>query len=138
MNLPLGKPSAYRDEYDPELLCPFPRRPAHGTRLAEALRSVVLMFGMPTNSLGWLRRHAGGGHGEFRFPCTSTFLIESKSLSFISILSTRLLCRFARVAAVLERDCLGQRRTVAITLKPLGPAAVGHRRPSGRCLTIST
>ncbi len=80
-SLPLGKQTAYTSEYDPDLLCPFPRQvkrdeigvagalPFHGVDLWNAYElSWLTPSGKPVVAMG-----------EFRFPCTSANLIESKS-----------------------------------------------------------
>jgi 7-cyano-7-deazaguanine reductase len=81
LNLPLGKPAAYRDEYDPELLCPFPRAP----KRVELGLAGALPFGgydlWNAYELSWLtpKGQPVVAMAEFRFPCTSPYLIESKS-----------------------------------------------------------
>ena len=79
--LPLGKATVYISEYDPGLLCPVPRR----------LKRDELGLGAPLPftgfdiwnafELSWLTPKGKPvvAMGEFRFPCSSTNLIESKS-----------------------------------------------------------
>ncbi len=106
-SLPLGKPTSYQDRYDASLLCPFPRRikrdeiglhdtlPFSGQDLWTAYElSWLNLKGKPVVALG-----------EFRFPCTSTNLIESKS--FKLYLNSYNQTRFAdvtRVTAQLSED----------------------------------
>jgi len=79
--LPLGKATPYKAEYDPQLLCPFPRkvkRDEIGINGALPFSGYDIWNGF---ELSWLN---GKGKpvvamGEFRFPCESLNLIESKS-----------------------------------------------------------
>jgi 7-cyano-7-deazaguanine reductase len=79
--LPLGKSTAYVSEYDPQLLCPFPRQvkrdvigvteelPFHGYDIWNPFElSWLNLKGKPIVAMG-----------EFHFPCESPNLIESKS-----------------------------------------------------------
>ena len=80
-NIPLGKASAYVSEYDPALLCPFPRQvkrdeigvltelPFTGADLWNAYE------------ISWLNRKGlpQVAMARFSFACESPFLIESKS-----------------------------------------------------------
>jgi len=80
-NLPLGQKSAYLSQYDPSLLCPFPRqlkREEIGINGTLPFLGVDIWNGY---ELSWL-----GGRGlprvalgRFSFDCRSPFLIESKS-----------------------------------------------------------
>ena len=80
-SLLLGKTTAYKTEYDPQLLCPFPRQ------LKRDAIGVVdaLPFGgydiWNAFELSWLNAKGKPvvAMGEFRFPCESPYLIESKS-----------------------------------------------------------
>ena len=79
--LPLGKATVYKSEYDPGLLCPVPRKlkrdeigltgalPFHGVDIWNAYE------------MSWLTRKGKPvvAMGEFRVPCESPCLIESKS-----------------------------------------------------------
>ena len=80
-NIPLGKTSAYISEYDPALLCPFPRQlkrdeigvvaelPFAGSDLWNAYElSWLNSKGLPQVAMA-----------RFSFACESPFLIESKS-----------------------------------------------------------
>ena len=79
--LPLGKPSIYKTEYDPKLLCSFPR---------QIKRDVIGVTGdLPFDGydiwnafeLSWLNIKGKPvvAMGEFHIPCESYNLIESKS-----------------------------------------------------------
>ncbi len=79
--LPLGKDTTYTTEYDPQLLCPFPR---------QVKRDVIGITGEPpfggydiwnAFELSWLNPKGKPvvAMGEFHFPCESQNLIESKS-----------------------------------------------------------
>ena len=138
-NLPLGKPTSYRDEYDPALLCPFPRQPK---RAELGLQTELPFHGIDlwnAYELSWL-----DGQGkpvvamaEFRFPCTSPFLIESKSFKlYLNSLNQTRFADFAAVATTLERD-LGKAggAPVAVRLLPLAEL-IGTSLATlpGRCL----
>jgi 7-cyano-7-deazaguanine reductase len=81
-HLPLGKPTAYQDSYNPALLCPFPRQ----VKRDELGLTGTLPFGgsdlWTAYELSWLNSRGKPvvALGEFRVPCTSPNLIESKSL----------------------------------------------------------
>ncbi|MCD6186662.1 MAG: NADPH-dependent 7-cyano-7-deazaguanine reductase QueF [Desulfuromusa sp.] len=79
--LPLGKTTSYKTEYDPQLLCPFPR---------QVKRDVIGITGeLPFGGydiwnafeLSWLNPKGKPvvTMGEFHIPCESPNLIESKS-----------------------------------------------------------
>jgi 7-cyano-7-deazaguanine reductase len=80
-SLPLGKTTEYISEYDPQLLCPFPR---------QVKRDVIGVTGeLPFGGydiwnafeLSWLNQKGKPvvAMGEFHVPCESPNLIESKS-----------------------------------------------------------
>ena len=109
-HLPLGKPTLYRDTYDPSLLCPFPRQ----VKRDEIGLGHILPFSgydlWTAYELSWLD---GKGKpvvaiGEFRFACDSPFLIESKS--FKLYLNSFNQTRYPDAAAVAEqiREDLGR------------------------------
>ena len=106
-DLPLGKRSDYRDDYDPGLLCPFPRAPKRNELgLAEALPFAGFDL-WNAYELSWLT--PGGkpvvAMAEFRFPCTSKFLVESKSFKlYLNSLNQTRFADVATVSAVIERD----------------------------------
>ena len=74
--------SYYEDQYDPALLCPFPRRVK---REELGIREGELPFGgydiWNAYELSWLTPSGKPvvGMAEFRFPCSTPNLIESKS-----------------------------------------------------------
>jgi 7-cyano-7-deazaguanine reductase len=122
-NLPLGKPTDYRDEYDPALLCPFPRAP----KRAELRLGATLPFAgfdlWNAYELSWLNP-AGKpvvAMAEFRFPCTSAFLIESKSFKlYLNSFNQTRFTDVAAVAAVIERDLtMACGASVTVRLLPL-------------------
>jgi len=83
VDLPLGKQSAYVSTYSPELLRAIPR---HSARLALGIDSAQLpFFGEDVwnaYELSWLNNKGKPevACAEFRFPCESPAIIESKSL----------------------------------------------------------
>ena len=78
---PLGKPSAYADQYDPSLLFPLPREPK---RSEIGITGSVPFLGADlwtAFELSWLnlkgKQHVAIAH--ITIPCESTHIIESKS-----------------------------------------------------------
>ena len=139
VNLPLGKPTVYRDEYDPALLCPFPRQP----KRAELGLGADLPFAgfdlWNAYELSWLTP-AGKpvvAMAEFRFPCTSPCLIESKSLKlYLNSFNQTRFTDPAAVAAIIEAD-LGSAcgAAVSVTLRSLAATTgAGLVDLPGRCL----
>jgi 7-cyano-7-deazaguanine reductase len=138
-DLPLGKPAAYRDEYDAGLLCPFPRAP----KRRELGLGDDLPFGgfdlWNAYELSWL---APGGKpvaamAEFRVPCSSPFLIESKSFKlYLNSLNQTRFADAAALAAVIERDLAeASGAPVAVRLLPLSAGAgTALADLPGRCL----
>lgn len=79
---PLGKATTYPERYDPALLFPLDRseqRKAIGMRGALPFAGIDLWTAY---EISWLDRHGKPGIaiGEFRVPCASPKLVESKSL----------------------------------------------------------
>lgn len=124
--LPLGRETAYVEKYDPDLLCPVPRAP----KRRELGLDGALPFGgfdvWNAYELSWL---APGGKpaaaiGEFRFPCTSPNLVESKSFKlYLNSFNQSTFASFATVAAHLVHD-LGKAcgAPVGLALRPLSAA----------------
>nr|WP_157471749.1 NADPH-dependent 7-cyano-7-deazaguanine reductase QueF [Desulfuromonas sp. DDH964] len=105
--LPLGKPTDYAADYDPRLLCPVPR---HNKR-AELGLAGDLPFGgcdlWTAYELSWLdpRGKPVVAMGEFRFPCTSPQLIESKSLKlYLNSLNQARFANLEEVRQLLAAD----------------------------------
>jgi 7-cyano-7-deazaguanine reductase len=108
--LPLGKATAYKSEYDPGLLCPLPRRlkrdeiglsevlPFHGVDIWNAYElSWLTARGMPVVAMG-----------EFRIPCESPHLIESKSIKlYLNSYNQTRFDNFEAVRALLSQDLGG-------------------------------
>lgn len=109
-NLPLGKTTVYASEYDPGLLCPFPRKlkrdelglpellPFHGVDIWNAYElSWLTPKGKPVVAIG-----------EFRFPCESNNLIESKSFKlYLNSFNQNRFDDFKSVRALLSQDLGG-------------------------------
>ncbi|MDT8443945.1 MAG: NADPH-dependent 7-cyano-7-deazaguanine reductase QueF [Desulfuromonadales bacterium] len=109
-NLPLGKPTIYTSEYDPGLLCPIPRKlkrdelgladelPFHGVDIWNAYEmSWLTSRGKPVVAMG-----------EFRIPCESPHLIESKSLKlYLNAFNQARFDDFESVRTLLSRDLGG-------------------------------
>jgi len=107
-NLPLGKTSTYKDEYDPGLLCPFPRQ---AKRDEIGVDSADLPFEgydvWNAYEISWLTPQGKPvvAMAEFRFPCTSEFLVESKSFKlYLNSFNQTHFNNFADVAQTLHRD----------------------------------
>jgi 7-cyano-7-deazaguanine reductase len=106
-DLPLGKPTTYRDGYDPGLLCPFPRAPK---RRELGLADVPPFAGFDlwnAYELSWLTPTGKPvvAMAEFRFPSTSPCLVESKSFKlYLNSLNQTRCADFDAVAGLLGRD----------------------------------
>lgn len=131
-NLPLGKPTSYTDEYAPGLLCPFPRQ---AKRDDIGVVPGQLPFGgcdiWNAYELSWLNSKGKPvvAMAEFRFPCSSEFLIESKSFKlYLNSLNQTRFDGFQQVAEVLQQD-LGRACGAAVQVDLLPLSAV-----SGHCL----
>lgn len=109
-NLPLGKTTVYKTEYDPGLLCPVPRKlkrdeiglptelPFHGVDIWNAYElSWLTPKGKPVVAMG-----------QFRIPCESPFLIESKSFKlYLNSFNQTRFADFESVRALLSQDLGG-------------------------------
>jgi 7-cyano-7-deazaguanine reductase len=109
-NLPLGKPTTYTSEYDPALLCPIPRKlkrdeiglsddlPFHGVDIWNAYElSWLTPQGKPVVAMG-----------EFRIPCESANLIESKSIKlYLNSFNQTRFDDFESVRALMSQDLGG-------------------------------
>jgi 7-cyano-7-deazaguanine reductase len=122
--LPLGKATVYASEYDPGLLCPFPRKlkrdelglpevlPFHGVDIWNAYElSWLTSRGKPVVAMG-----------EFRFPCESVNLIESKSFKlYLNSFNQTRFDDFESVCALLSRD-LGGAAGAPVGVRLIGSA----------------
>jgi 7-cyano-7-deazaguanine reductase len=109
-NLLLGKATIYTMEYDPGLLCPIPRQlkrdelglpavlPFHGVDIWNAYElSWLTPYGKPVVAMG-----------EFRIPCESPNLIESKSIKlYLNSLNQTRFTDFEALRALLSKDMGG-------------------------------
>ena len=105
--LPLGKVTDYKTEYDPHLLCPFPR---------QIKRDVIGVTGtLPFGGydiwnafeLSWLNLKGKPvvAMGEFHIPCESPNLIESKSFKlYLNSFNQTRLADFDQVEERMVRD----------------------------------
>ena len=138
-NLPLGKPTLYAAAYDPGLLCPVPRR----LKREELGLSAELPFDgadlWTGYELSWLdpKGKPVVAVAEFRIPCGSPHLIESKSFKlYLNSLNQTRFAAAEEVRALLADD-LGRAAgaAVAVRLFP-GPHFSGTQLATlpGRCL----
>jgi len=139
-DLPLGKSSDYKDEYEPGLLCPFPRQ-------AKRDEIGVDAGGLPFSGfdiwnayeLSWLNPLGKPvvAMAEFRFPCDSEFLVESKSFKlYLNSFNQTRFNGFADVAGVLQRD-LSEAcgATIELDLLPLASVSgASMAKLPGECL----
>jgi 7-cyano-7-deazaguanine reductase len=109
-NLPLGKPTTYTSEYDPALLCPIPRqlkRDELGLSKALPFRGVDVWNAY---ELSWLTPQGKPvvAMGEFRIPCESANLIESKSIKlYLNSFNQTRFDDFESVRALMSKDLGG-------------------------------
>lgn len=106
--LPLGKSSDYKDEYDAGLLCPFPRqakRDEIGVSAGELPFTGYDIWN--AYEISWLNPSGKPvvAMAEFRFPFDSEFLVESKSFKlYLNSFNQTRFNGFAEVADTLQRD----------------------------------
>ena len=138
-NLPLGKTTDYAAGYDPGLLCPVPRRPK---REELGLTAELPFHGVDiwnAYELSWLdpKGKPVVALGEFRVPCASPNLIESKSLKlYLNSLNQE---RFAVPGQARERIAadLQQAAGVPVAVTLFAPPAFAGGELAilpGRCI----
>ena len=137
--LPLGKATVYKSEYDPGLLCPVPRKlkrdelglsdplPFHGVDIWNAYEmSWLTKKGKPVVAMG-----------EFRIPCESPFLVESKSFKlYLNAFNQTRFDDFESVRALLSQDLTGAAGW-PVDVRLIGPEAFANEEFSllpGECL----
>jgi 7-cyano-7-deazaguanine reductase len=136
---PLGKAVAYPERYDPGLLLPLARA---DNRLKLGLDPAKLPFlGADiwnAYELSWL--DAKGlpqvARGRFIFPCTSEFLVESKSLKlYLNSLNQHVFADHDAAAACIRAD-LSQAAgaDVNVMVQPFGGMQEMIDAPTGICL----
>jgi len=138
-SLLLGKPTAYPDTYDSILLCPIPRR----LKRDELGITGQLPFTgediWNSYELSWLdpKGKPVVAMGEIRIPCSSEFLIESKSFKLYlnSFNQTRFAC-FDSVSKTMSEDLTkAAGAPVSVTLYPAAVFATQtFSRLSGECI----
>ncbi|HKJ03969.1 MAG TPA: NADPH-dependent 7-cyano-7-deazaguanine reductase QueF [Geopsychrobacteraceae bacterium] len=117
--LPLGKQTDYRSEYAPELLCPFPRK----VKRDEIGVGAELPFSgfdiWNAYELSWLNEKGKPlvAMAEFRIPCQSVNLIESKSFKlYLNSFNQSHFSDFDEVRQTLEKD-LGRAAGAAVSVR---------------------
>lgn len=104
---PLGKTSEYPERYDPAQLAPLPRAEGRGVLgIAEPLPFVGEDI-WTAYELSWLNERGKPvvAVGEFRFPCTSSHLIESKSFKlYLNSFNQERYASLDAVRATLMKD----------------------------------
>jgi 7-cyano-7-deazaguanine reductase len=138
-NLPLGKTTTYTSEYDPGLLCPIPRQlkrdelglpetlPFHGVDIWNAYElSWLNPKGKPVVAIG-----------EFRIPCESPHLIESKSIKlYLNSFNQTRFDDFESVRALMSKD-LGGAAGMPVDVRLMGAvefAAESFATLPGQCI----
>jgi len=117
-SLPLGKTTDYKTEYDPGLLCPVPRRLKRDELGLEGTLPFSGVDIWNAFELSWLdpKGKPVVAMGEFRFPCESPNLVESKSFKLYLNSFNQTRCGgFAEVEAVLAAD-LGRAAGAPVTV----------------------
>jgi len=137
--LPLGRPTDYVDTYDAELLCPFPRQQK---RDEIGVAAGALPFAgediWNAYELSWLLPSGKPvvATAEFRFPCTSEFLVESKSFKlYLNSFNQTVVADIATLSATLQRDlATACGAPVEVAVQPLpGPPTTFAMLP-GDCI----
>lgn len=137
-DLPLGKSTEYVSQYDPQLLCPFPRqakRDEIGVQGELPFSGCDLWNGY---ELSWLNDKGlpQVAMARFNFPCSSPFLIESKSFKlYLNSFNQTRLESWAelevRLAADLAKSCGAP---VLVELFSLAEAGHQMQQLPGVCL----
>lgn len=138
-HLPLGRATQYKAEYDPGLLCPIPRQP----KRAELGLGVELPFyGIDlwnAYELSWLTPQGKPvvAMGEFRIPCASPRLIESKSFKlYLNSFNQTRCADFEAVRSLLAED-LGAAAGAVVTVRLIdaaGFAGLSLASLPGQCI----
>ena len=138
-SLPLGKTTGYRSEYDAGLLCPFPRK----VKRDEIGVGMELPFGgfdiWNAYELSWLNDKGKPvvAMAEFRIPCSSANLIESKSFKlYLNSFNQTRFVDFEKVRQTMRKD-LGRAagETVEVRLIPASEFSAERIVPlPGRCI----
>src|SRR5210317_406614 len=138
-SLPLGKPTTYTSEYDPGLLCPIPRqlkRDELGLPDELPFRGVDIWNAY---ELSWLTPQGKPvvAMGEFRIPCESANLIESKSIKlYLNSFNQTRFDDFETVRALLSQDLTGAAGW-PVDVRLIGPEEFANEEFSllpGECL----
>ncbi|MGE4578493.1 MAG: NADPH-dependent 7-cyano-7-deazaguanine reductase QueF [Desulfuromonadales bacterium] len=138
-SLPLGKTTEYKSAYDAGLLCAVPRslkRLELGLERALPFQGVDIWNAF---ELSWLL--PGGkpvvAMGEFRFPCHSPNIVESKSFKlYLNSFNQTRFASFAEVEQVLAED-LGRVAGAPVQVRLIGSERFGEERLfalPGRCI----
>ena len=138
-SLPLGKATDYRSEYDAGLLCPFPRK----VKRDEIGVGLELPFGgfdiWNAYELSWLNAKGKPvvAMAEFRIPCSSANLIESKSFKlYLNSFNQTRFADFEQVYKTMQQD-LGRAagEQVEVRLIPSSDFGVERIQPlPGDCI----
>jgi len=129
-NTPLGKATAYLSEYDPSLLCPFPRQLKRDELGLGAKLPFTGVDIWNAYELSWLTPSGKPvvAMAEFRFPCESPNLIESKSFKLYlnSFNQTRIASPEALTATLAADLSQASGGAVNVFLTPLDDPAARH------------
>ncbi|MFA9441219.1 NADPH-dependent 7-cyano-7-deazaguanine reductase QueF [Uliginosibacterium sp. sgz301328] len=135
---PLGKATAYRSEYAPELLFPIARS---GKREEIGIDGVLPFVGEDiwnAYEISWLnlRGKPGVALGEFRVPADTPRLIESKSLKlYLNSFNQTRVASLDELRAMLTRDLSAAAGgEVTVRLEPVGGATRALGLPQGVCV----
>lgn len=122
---PLGQPTIYVEEYAPEQLFPIPRKSARdkiGLKDSLPFSGVDIWTGY---EISWLNPKGKPqiAIGEFRFPCTSPNVIESKSFKlYLNSFNQSKFASFADVQKIMQQDlskaCAGEMVVDLFSPKP--------------------
>lgn len=123
-NSPLGQQTQYVSVYSPELLFPIPRAASRESLLLD--NDALPFYGVDVwtgYELSWLdeRGKPVVAIAEFRIPCTSLAIVESKSFKlYLNSFNQTRFTDAAEVCATLEKDISAAvDAVVQVSLKPL-------------------
>jgi 7-cyano-7-deazaguanine reductase len=135
---PLGKKSSYINTYTPGLLFPLPRKPKReeiGVSDQLPFQGVDLWTGFEVSWLN-LKGKPVVAVAEFRIPCSSEFLIESKSFKlYLNSFNNSRFESFDQVTEVMQADLSrAAHDLVRVQLYPLDAVDQRFGKLGGRCL----
>lgn len=137
---PLGKSTVYKEDYSPDLLFPVPRSMARDKIGLKAnqlpFNGVDIWNGF---ELSWLNQRGKPevALGEFHFPCSSPYIVESKSFKlYLNSFNQTSFSSMEEVRSTIEKDLsFATGAEIVVFLHPLSSSKISKLGEfSGICL----